>query len=94
MNEELQSLTRYDHIAFTSGNGIQAVMQRLEGLNGSRQAALQALQDSKVQRWALGADAEVLKQFGVQTVQTPTEVHLLQSCIPRITPTGGRCCSI
>jgi len=70
----MQSLSQYDHIAFTSRNGIHAVMQRLEELQGSTQAALQALHDSKVQCWALGADAQLLKSYGVQSVQTPTEV--------------------
>ncbi len=73
-DEQMQSLSQYDHIAFTSRNGIHAVMQRLEELQGSTQAALQALHDSKVQCWALGADAQLLKSYGVQSVQTPTEV--------------------
>ena len=50
---QMQDLSQYDHIAFTSRNGIHAVMQRLEGLHGSSQAALQALHDSQVHCWAL-----------------------------------------
>lgn len=72
-DEQMQSLSQYDHIAFTSRNGIYAVMQRLEELQGSAQAALQALNDSKVQCWALGADAQLLRAYGVQSVQTPAE---------------------
>ncbi|KAL0033567.1 hypothetical protein WJX79_003970 [Trebouxia sp. C0005] len=72
-DEQMQNLSQYDHIAFTSRNGIHAVMQRLEELQGSPQAALQALSDGKVQCWALGADAQLLRAYGVQSVQTPAE---------------------
>ncbi|DBA78383.1 TPA: hypothetical protein ACH3X2_007890 [Trebouxia sp. C0005] len=72
-DEQMQNLSQYDHIAFTSRNGIHAVMQRLEELQGSPQAALQALSDGKVQCWALGADAQLLSAYGVQSVQTPAE---------------------
>lgn len=71
---QLQELSQYDHIAFTSTNGIHAVMDLLARLHGSQGAALQALQDSKAQCWALGADADALRQLGLSHVQTPTEV--------------------
>lgn len=68
---QLQELSQYDHIAFTSTNGIHAVMDLLARLHGSQGAALQ---DSKAQCWALGADADALRQLGLSHVQTPTEV--------------------
>ena len=80
-DEQMQSLSQYDHIAFTSRNGIYAVMQRLEELQGSAQAALQALNDSKVQCWALGADAQLLRAYGVQSVQTPAEVSWCKASV-------------
>lgn len=84
-DEQMQNLSQYDHIAFTSRNGIHAVMQRLEELQGSTQAALQALHDSKVQCWALGADAQLLRQYGVQSVQTPAEVSWRKACVVTVT---------
>ena len=80
-DERMQSLSQYDHIAFTSRNGIYAVMQRLEELQGSTQAALQAPNDSKVQCWALGADAQLLRAYGVQSVQTPAEVSWCKASV-------------
>lgn len=74
VNQQLQDLSRYSDIAFTSRNGIHAVMELLQGLHGTPQAALQALQGCGAQCWALGADAEALTQLGIQNVQTPTEV--------------------
>ena len=80
-DEQMQNLSQYDHIAFTFRNGIHAVMQRLEELQGSTQAELQALRDSKVQCWALGADAQLLRSYGVQSVQTPAKVSWCKACV-------------
>ena len=74
VTKQLQELSQYDHIAFTSRNGIHAVMDLLARLHGSQATALQALQDSKLQCWALGADADALRQLGASHVQTPAEV--------------------
>ncbi len=84
-DEQMQNLSQYDHIAFTSRNGIHAVMQRLEELQGSTHAALQALHDSKVQCWALGADAQLLRSYGVQSVQTPAEVSWCRESVMIVT---------
>ena len=59
---------------FTLRNVANAVMQQLEDLHGNKQAALQALHESTVQCWPLGADAGVLRQFDVPNVSTPSEV--------------------
>ena len=80
-DDQKRGLSQYDHIDFTSRNGIHAIMQRLEELQGSTQAALQALHDSKVQCWALGADAQLLRSYGVQSVQTPTEVSWCKASV-------------
>ena len=84
-DDQMRGLSQYDHIAFTSRNGIHAVMQRLEELQGSTQAALQALQESKVQCWALGADAQLLRSYGAQSVQTPTEVSWRKESVVTMT---------
>ena len=76
VNQQLRDLSQYSDIAFTSKNGIHAVMKLLQGLHGSPDAALKALQTCKAQCWALGADAEALRQLGVHSVQTPAEVRL------------------
>lgn len=74
VSKQLEDLSQYSDIAFTSRNGIHAVMDLLQGLHGSRQAALHALQECRAQCWALGADAEALRNLGLQKVHTPTEV--------------------
>ena len=74
VDQQLQDLSQYSDIAFTSRNGIHAVTELLQRLHGTPQAALQALQGCGAQCWALGADAEALTQLGLHNVQTPTEV--------------------
>ena len=74
-DDYLQNLSEFDHIAFTSRNGIHAVFQMLARLHGSKQAAVQAVQNCKACCWALGADADLLTQLGVLNVQTPEEVE-------------------
>ena len=74
VRRQLRDLSQYSDIAFTSRNGIHAVMELLQGLHGSPDAALQALQTCKAQCWALGADAEALRELGVHNVQMPKEV--------------------
>ncbi|KAL3147544.1 hypothetical protein ABBQ38_014597 [Trebouxia sp. C0009 RCD-2024] len=73
VSKQLGNLSQYSDIAFTSRNGIHAVMELLQGLHGSHDAALHALQECRAQCWALGADAEALRSLGVQNVQTPPE---------------------
>ena len=73
-DRQLKILFQFDHVVFTSKQGIFAVFQKLTELYGSDEAALKALLDSKTYCWALGSDADVLRQLGVQSVQTPMEV--------------------
>ena len=75
MQEQLQNLSRFDHVAFTSRNGIHAVMHQLASLHGSKEAAVHTMHAAQVQCWALGSDAEVLRDMGV-AVETPAEVTL------------------
>jgi uroporphyrinogen-III synthase len=83
---QLQQLERYTHLAFTSRNGIQAVLERLAALKPGRDpgqipagpdglaAAAARLNALQTRCCALGADAELLAQAGVEDVLTPEEV--------------------
>ena len=59
LDDQLLNLSAYTHVAFTSKNGIVAVLHRLEHLHGSGRAATEQL--SRTSCWALGADAELLR---------------------------------
>ena len=85
---QLKNLFQFDHIVFTSKQGIFAVFQKLTELHGSDEAALKDLLDSKTYCWALGSDADVLRQLGVKNVQTPMEV-----CLPICYPLPQFCMS-
>jgi uroporphyrinogen-III synthase len=67
----LEDLESHTHIAFTSKNGIYAVLHELERLQGD--AAQQYVRDSGVQLCALGADAHVLEAAGYEVHVTPAE---------------------
>eukprot|EP00879_Flechtneria_rotunda_P033499 GHRR01037111.1.p1 GENE.GHRR01037111.1~~GHRR01037111.1.p1 ORF type:complete len:233 (+),score=82.37 GHRR01037111.1:216-914(+) len=73
LNNALQQLHSYSHIAFTSKNGIVAVLERLAALHGSSEAAAQYVADSSVKLCALGADGQVLQQAGLQVQMSPAE---------------------
>ena len=77
MDEELSRLQSYTHLAFTSRNGIQAVLERLAAAHGSLQEAAAHLNALPLRCCALGADAGMLAEAGVREVLTPQEVHLL-----------------
>lgn len=79
MQDQLKDLSQFDHLAFTSRNGIHAVMHQLAALHGSIEAAVHALHAAQLQCWALGADAEVLKDMSV-SVKTPAEVKCIFNC--------------
>lgn len=71
LDGHLRQLPSFTHVAFTSKNGISAVMARLRQLHGSDEAAAEQLRG--VSCWALGADAEMLRGLGLE-VQTPPKV--------------------
>lgn len=73
LDGHLRQLPSFTHVAFTSKNGIAAVMARLKQLHGSDEAAAEQLRT--VSCWALGADAEMLRGYGL-TVQNPPQVPL------------------
>ncbi len=77
LDDELASLDSYTHLAFTSRNGIQAVLERLASAHGSLQSATAHLNALPLRCAALGADAEMLAEAGVRDVLTPQEVFLL-----------------
>ena len=72
LQEKLQNLEQYTHVAFTSRNGIQAVLDALKASDGM---AHEGLSSQGVRCCALGADAELLHQAGVSNVLTPKEVR-------------------
>ena len=74
LKEKIQSLEQYTHVAFTSRNGIQAVLDALEALNSDGMAP-EGLNSPGVRCCARGADAELLHQAGVSNVLTPKEVR-------------------
>lgn len=57
----LEGLSAHTHLAFTSKNGIHAVLQCLEAIHGGPEAARDAVVTSGVRVCALGADALVLE---------------------------------
>ncbi len=73
LQEKLQSLEQYTHVAFTSRNGIQAVLDALEAPKSDGMTP-EGLSSQGVCCCALGADAELLHQAGVSNVLTPKEV--------------------
>ena len=85
LDAELHQLSSYSHVAFTSKNGIYAVVSRLQQLYGSREAAADQLR--KAACWALGADAAMLRELGVEAL-TPPKVKICrcsstQGCLGR-----------
>eukprot|EP00775_Hariotina_reticulata_P009061 gene9061-9231_t len=69
----LLQLSSYSHLAFTSKNGILAVLERLTELQGGLEAAAAYIQESGIKLCALGADGEVLQEVGLQVDVSPAE---------------------
>mmetsp|Transcript_6399 Transcript_6399/g.14237 ORF Transcript_6399/g.14237 Transcript_6399/m.14237 type:complete len:359 (-) Transcript_6399:803-1879(-) len=63
----------YTHIAFTSKNGVYAVMERLAVMTGTLDAGVDALKRSGLRLCALGADGEVLMALGLPLHVSPAE---------------------
>lgn len=84
LDAALAQLESFSHIAFTSRNGVHAVLARLAAMHnhggggggggGSLAAAAEALNTGDASVWALGADAGALRDAGVRDVHTPEEV--------------------
>lgn len=71
-------LSEYSHLAFTSRNGIQAVLERLAAQHqGSWAATADVLNKLPIHCCALGADAGLLQSAGVLEIITPEEVGFL-----------------
>jgi uroporphyrinogen-III synthase len=73
LTSELTNLSEFTHIAFTSKNGIHAVLAQLERMHGSTMAARTAVAASGVRICALGADASVLRDAGYPVHLLPSE---------------------
>lgn len=73
LDDTLLQLQGFTHIAFTSRNGIQAVLQRLEMLHDGAEAARAAVKASGVKLCALGRDALALTEAGYSCAVTPQE---------------------
>eukprot|EP00878_Enallax_costatus_P010631 GHUV01011106.1.p1 GENE.GHUV01011106.1~~GHUV01011106.1.p1 ORF type:complete len:197 (+),score=44.33 GHUV01011106.1:127-717(+) len=73
LDEAIQQLDHYTHLAFTSKNGIIAVLERLEALHGGREAAAAHVRKSCIKLCALGADGRVLQEAGLQVDASPSE---------------------
>lgn len=67
----LSDLSQFTHIAFSSKNGINAVLHELEHLHGT--SAKSVLQESGARLCALGADALALEQAGYDVHVKPQE---------------------
>ena len=99
LDQELLQLDRYSHLAFTSRNGIAAMLERLVVMHGGLQAAAMHLNALPLRCCALGADAELLADAGVDDVLTPLEVctsvphqdHVVLRAIDWVAPIVALC---
>lgn len=71
--DSLKNLSQYQHLGFSSKNGITAVLWALEQWLGGLDAAVKHIEESGIKCWALGADAETLLQAGLTEVHQPRE---------------------
>ena len=71
LRQALGELSGFSHIAFTSKNGINAVLHELENLYGA--SAKSAVDESGVKLCALGADAQALEAAGYPVHVVPHE---------------------
>jgi len=77
LDAALTSLDQFTHLAFTSSNGISAVMSRLAHIYGGQEGAFAALQHSGIRCGALGADCDALEDRGVKCDIRPAEASTL-----------------
>ncbi|GBF89716.1 uroporphyrinogen-III synthase [Raphidocelis subcapitata] len=73
LDSALERLHEFDYLAFTSKNGIHAVMGRLEKTKGGRDAAVRHVRGSGARLCALGADGAVLGDYGLRVDVSPPE---------------------
>ncbi|KAK3271641.1 hypothetical protein CYMTET_20027 [Cymbomonas tetramitiformis] len=77
LDAALLDLKSYSHVAFTSRNGIAAVLARLEVLHGGVEGALSAVLGSRVRLCALGNDGGALQDAGFPCHVLPAEPSTL-----------------
>ena len=73
LDAALAGLDSFTDIAFTSRNGIEAVLERLRAL-GAAQGRTPTSALARMNVWALGADAGALAAAGIAGVRVPEEV--------------------
>ena len=76
MEDILSRISTFDHLLFTSKNGIKAVLDVLNtmpSIQTSGKNAADVLNDCGAEVWALGADSQVLIDEGISKVRTPTQ---------------------
>ena len=71
----LERLSEFSHIAFTSKNGIDAILQRLEDRFPSSEDLVAYIHKCDIQICALGADAEQLKNYNLHADILPEDVR-------------------
>ena len=74
----MADLGSFTDIAFTSRNGIEAVLERLGAL-GAAQGCTPASALARLNVWALGADAGALAAAGIVGVRVPKEVRAAEA---------------
>jgi len=73
LDAALLQLSEYTHVAYTSRNGINAVLQRLELLHDGAERAQEAVSRSGARFCALGKDGAALLEAGYPCDVLPTE---------------------
>lgn len=89
----LLELGSFTDLAFTSRNGVTAAVAALGEAVGGPEAAVRYLVACGVRCWALGADAEALRELGVHGVLTPTRAStqgLVEEMVARGLAAGAR----
>ena len=74
MDDALEKLHQFSHIAFTSRNGIQMVMRQWAKHFADAQTLAAHIRSHKVQICALGADSEALECFHLSADVQPADV--------------------
>eukprot|EP00210_Caulerpa_lentillifera_P001446 g1388.t1 len=73
IDNALEKLDQFSHVAFTSKNGISAVIERLQHLKHTQEDLVKYVHDSNVKLCALGADSEELEKHGMTADIKPVE---------------------
>eukprot|EP00803_Ostreobium_quekettii_P008293 evm.model.scf_988.2 EVM.evm.TU.scf_988.2 scf_988:33365-36781(+) len=89
----LAELETFSHIAFTSKNGIRAVLQRLSVMHGGIEQAVHVIRTSGTRLCALGVDGDELRAAGMEVHVEPEEAStlgLVRELVDRSEAKGSR----